>query len=109
MALMADFRGNWRFGRCSIDPWVIPGESLHQEFELLASAGVPPADIPKMTGENAARALDRRDVGIVEPGRRADLVLLAADPLVDISSTRRIAWVMQGGRLVGFGRLPRTS
>ena len=91
------------------NPWVIPGESLHQEFELLASAGLPPAAILKMTGENAARALGRRDVGVIEPGRRADLVLLAADPLVDISNTRRIAWVMQGGRVVKAGRLRPTS
>lgn len=87
------------------NPWVIPGESLHQEFELLAEAGITPAAILKMTGENAARALRREDVGVVEPGRRADLVLLAADPLAHISNTRRILWVMQGGRLVRTGGL----
>jgi imidazolonepropionase-like amidohydrolase len=82
------------------NPWVIPGESLHQEFELLVEAGIKPADVLKMTGENAARALGLDDVGVVEAGRRADLVLLSADPRTDIRNTRSIRWVMQGGKLV---------
>lgn len=55
--------------------WVIPGESLHQDFELLVGAGLPPSMMLKMTGANAARALRRNDIGLVAPGRRADLVL----------------------------------
>ena len=85
------------------NPWVIPGESLHQEFELLVEAGLAPAAVLRMTGENAARALGRNDVGVVEAGRRADLVLLAADPMRSISNSRRIVWVMQGGQLVSAG------
>lgn len=84
--------------------WVIPGESLHQEFELLREAGLTPGEILKMTGENAARALKQDDVGVIAPGRRADLVLLAANPLEDIRNTRSLVWVMQGGR-----RLPVRS
>lgn len=80
------------------NPWVIPGVSLHQEFELLREAGIPENAILKMTGENAARSLQRSDVGIIEAGRRADLVLLAADPREDIRNTMRIRWVMLGGR-----------
>lgn len=80
--------------------WVIPGESLHQEFELLSQAGIPEIQILKMTGENAARALGLNDVGVIEPGRRADLVLLRRDPRTDIRNTRSIAWVMQGGSIV---------
>jgi len=83
--------------------WVIPGESLHQEFELLAEAGLPSATILRMTGANASKALGRPDVGVVEAGRRADLVLLSADPLRDIRNTRRIVWVMQAGRIVSDG------
>ncbi len=56
-----------------------------------------------MTGANAAEALHRNDVGVIEPGRRADLVLLAADPRVAIGNTRAIVWVMQGGVLVAHG------
>jgi len=91
------------------NPWVIPGESLHQEFELLADAGFPPREILKMTGENGARALRRTDVGVIEPGRRADLVLLRADPLTDIRNTRRIEWVMMGGQMVSQGPRPQAN
>lgn len=85
------------------NPWVIPGESLHQEFELLRDAGLTPNEILKMTGEAAARALRRSDVGAIEAGRRADLVLLNADPSRDIRNTRRIAWVMKQGEIVSKG------
>lgn len=85
------------------NPWVIPGESLHQEFELLRDAGLTPREILRMTGENAARALRRSDVGVIEAGRRADFVLLDADPAVDIRHTRRIVWVMQQGEIVSDG------
>jgi len=91
------------------NPWVIPGESLHQEFELLRDAGLTPSEILRMTGENAARALRRSDVGVIEAGRRADLVLLDADPSSDIRNTRRIVWVMKQGEIVsnGFGPIER--
>jgi hypothetical protein len=40
-------------------PWIIPGEGLHQEFQLLVAAGLSPAEVLSMTGENAALALER--------------------------------------------------
>ena len=83
--------------------WVIPGEGLHQEFELLAEAGLSPDRILRMTGASAAEALRRDDIGVIEPGRRADLVMLSADPRRKISNTRAIVWVMQGGRIVAKG------
>lgn len=70
---------------------------------MLFSAGLTANQILRMTGANAAEALHRNDVGVIEPGRRADLVLLAADPRVTISNTRAIVWVMQGGVLVAHG------
>jgi len=85
------------------NPWVIPGESLHQEFELLRAAGLTPGEVLRMTGETAARALRRSDLGVIEAGRRADLVLLDADPTLDIRNTRRIAWVMKQGEIVSTG------
>ena len=85
------------------NPWVIPGESLHQEFELLVAAGFTPSEVLKMTGENAAKALRATDVGLIEPTRRADLVLLAQDPTENISNSRSIRWVMKAGRQVPAG------
>ena len=85
------------------NPWVIPGESLHQEFELLAEAGIPLPAILRMSGEQAARSVRRADIGVIAPGNRADLVLLRKNPLRDIRNTRSIAWVMQDGVLVSTG------
>ena len=85
------------------NPWVIPGESLHQEFELLVAAGLSPSQVLKMTGENTARALHSSDVGLIETGKLADLVLLSGNPLDDIANTRNIQWVMKGGKLVSVG------
>lgn len=80
------------------NPWVIPGVSYHQELALLAEAGIPPLAILKMATHNGAEALGiLKDVGTLEPGKRADLVVLAASPLQDIHNTRRIERVMQGG------------
>jgi cytosine/adenosine deaminase-related metal-dependent hydrolase len=85
------------------NPWIIAGESLHQEMELLAEAGIPNMAVLSMATANAAEALGVTDIGIVAPGRRADLVLLAANPVAEIANTRQIVWVMQGGRIVSRG------
>jgi imidazolonepropionase-like amidohydrolase len=85
------------------NPWVIPGESLHQEFELLVAAGLSPSDVLKMSGEKAASALRSDDVGLIEAGRLADVVLLGANPLDNIANTRAIQWVMKGGKRVSYG------
>jgi imidazolonepropionase-like amidohydrolase len=80
------------------NPWVIPGVSYHQELALLAEAGIPPLEILKMATHNGAEALGiLAEVGTIEPGKQADLVVLQADPLADIHNTRRIEKVMQRG------------
>jgi len=83
------------------NPWVVPGPSFHRELELLVAAGIPPGDVLRIATHNGADALGiLADVGTIEPGKRADLVLLGASPLADIRNTRRIEWVMQGGRML---------
>jgi imidazolonepropionase-like amidohydrolase len=85
---------------------VVAGFSLHDELELLVDAG--------LTNEEALAAATRlpavwlgvdSDRGTVEAGKRADLVLLDADPLLDIRHTRRIAGVFVGGRWVDRAQL----
>ncbi|MGE0441228.1 MAG: amidohydrolase family protein [Gemmatimonadales bacterium] len=75
------------------NPWF-----FHRELELLAAAGIPTADVIRMATRNAALGLGRiAEFGTVEVGKRADLVVLGADPIADIRNTRRIVWVIQGG------------
>ncbi len=80
-------------------PWVIPGVALHQELALLESAGIPRSEVLRMATRNGAEALGiGAQVGTVEAGKRADLVVLEADPLADMRNTRRIALIVLGGR-----------
>ncbi|MDX2143882.1 MAG: amidohydrolase family protein [Rhodospirillaceae bacterium] len=82
------------------------GPMLHRELELLADVGIPPAAIVRMGTLNGAVFLGRAaDLGTVAPGKFADLLLLEADPTVDVRNMRRIAWVMKGGRIVDRAKL----
>jgi imidazolonepropionase-like amidohydrolase len=83
------------------NPWVIPGKSLHQEMALLASAGISPSEVIGMATRNGAESLGLLDeIGTVEIGKRADLVVLSADPLKDIRNTRSVRYVVQSGQLL---------
>jgi imidazolonepropionase-like amidohydrolase len=83
------------------NPWVPPGASFHRELELLVSAGIPPLQVLKLATRNGAEALGLLDsTGTIAAGKRADVVLLSADPLADIRNTRRIEAVIQNGKLV---------
>jgi imidazolonepropionase-like amidohydrolase len=82
-------------------PWIVPGASLHDELLLLEAAGIPRVEVLRIATRNAAIALHREsEQGTIEPGKRADLVVLSADPLADLRNTRRIELVIQGGREV---------
>lgn len=79
---------------------LIPGFGLHQELELLVDAGFTPGEALAAATRDVADFLGQLDErGTIEAGRRADLVLLDADPLADIRNTREIQAVIQGGRL----------
>jgi Amidohydrolase family len=79
--------------------WEIPGFALHQEFDQLAAAGLTPLRILQMTTLNAAEFLGRTDtMGTVEPGKKADLVLLWGNPIDDAANLHDIAGVVRAGR-----------
>ena len=83
------------------NPHLIPGFSLHEELALMVEAGLTPMDAIRTATANPAEFMGMADeLGTVEVGKIADLVLLAADPLADITSTREVAGVVQGGRYV---------
>lgn len=78
--------------------WVLPGFGLHQEFAELARAGFSPLEVLQATTLHAAEFLGRDDLGTVAEGRRADLVLLSANPLEDVANLASIAGVFLHGR-----------
>jgi imidazolonepropionase-like amidohydrolase len=80
---------------------VRPGADLHQDLAMLVEAGLTPMEALKCATLNPARFLGMQDsLGTIEPGKRADLVLLGADPLENINNTRTIEAVILGGRLI---------
>ena len=87
------------------NPFVVPGFAMHEELALLVHAGLTPYQALRAATAAPATWLGARDLGIVAPGARADLVLLDADPLRDISATTRRAGVMVRGRYFTNGEL----
>jgi hypothetical protein len=76
------------------------GFALHRELELYAEAGISSAKVLSNATLGMARYLGReRDYGTIAVGKKADLVLLAADPTRDISAVRTANLVMKGGYL----------
>jgi imidazolonepropionase-like amidohydrolase len=81
------------------NPWLVPGFSLHDELALLVRAGLTPYQaLRAATPAPAAFLGAERELGAVAVGRRADLVLVDADPLADIANAARIDGVMLRGR-----------
>ena len=77
-----------------------PGFGLHEELVLLSRGGLSTADIIRAATLEPARYFGMLDsLGTIAPGKLADLVLLDANPLLDIRNTRRIAAVVANGRL----------
>jgi imidazolonepropionase-like amidohydrolase len=82
------------------------GPALHRELELLADAGIPPSDIIRIATLNGAIFLGKeRDLGSIEEGKIADMVLLAADPTKDINNARQVVQVIKGGQLIDRSEL----
>jgi imidazolonepropionase-like amidohydrolase len=85
--------------------WFYPGKTRGQAsatmFPHLRDAGMPPLDILRAVTTNAAQMLGWQDrIGALEPGKFADLVAVAGDPLTDITELERVRFVMKDGRLV---------
>jgi imidazolonepropionase-like amidohydrolase len=111
-------RQRWRVGRSIVSamhdagvtllagtdtpmPKVYPGYSLHEELALLVRSGLTPREALRSATLSPARYLGMaRDTGSIAVGKRADVILLDANPLKDIRNTRRINAVVIGGRLL---------
>jgi imidazolonepropionase-like amidohydrolase len=82
------------------------GAAVHREMELLVAAGIKPLDVITIATKNAALVINRdRDLGTVEAGKLADLVLLKADPTVSIDNAKLIDTIIKGGQIVDRSKL----
>jgi len=82
------------------NPFIYPGFSLHDELEAFVAAGFTPAEALRTATLNPAIYFSATDtLGTVAPGKRADLVLLDANPLDDIRNTTKISAVVLRGKL----------
>jgi imidazolonepropionase-like amidohydrolase len=89
------------FGSDSGPPGRFQGFFEHRELELMVEAGLTPAQALQVATTNASEALHiTGKFGALVKGKRADMILLDADPLVDIRNTRKISKVWIGGREV---------
>ncbi len=117
--LIDQFVGRWvaaggRIVGGTDDPYVgSPGLSVHLELAMLVEAGLTPMQALKsMTIWSADVTTKRRlvptkaKVGYIGPGTYADLVVLSADPLVNIDNSRSIERVMKGGKFIRLGYTP---
>jgi imidazolonepropionase-like amidohydrolase len=79
--------------------FLVPGYSLHEELQNLVAAGLTPFEALRTATADAAEFMNRaNDFGTVGPGKRADLLLLAANPLEDVRNATRLQGVMVHGR-----------
>jgi imidazolonepropionase-like amidohydrolase len=78
----------------------IPGVSLHHELELLVKAGINPLNVIKIATSNGAEALGiLDDVGTIEAGKQADMIILNANPIRNIRNIGAIEGVIEDGQL----------
>jgi imidazolonepropionase-like amidohydrolase len=78
-----------------------PGFGIHEELRLLVEAGLSPAEALKAATINAAKVLRLQDdLGTVEKGKKADLVLLLGNPLKNVANTKKISGVMIRGKFL---------
>ncbi len=86
-------------GTDSSVPFVFPGFSLHDELELFVASGFTPFEALQTATRNPAEFLGLiKDLGTLEKGKLADLVILESNPLEDIRNTRKIFGVVINGR-----------
>jgi imidazolonepropionase-like amidohydrolase len=79
------------------NPLTLHGPSVYAEMEAMQAAGMTPAEVLVASTRGGAHAMGRADIGTVEKGKAADLLILSADPSADTKNLRKIRWVVRGG------------
>jgi hypothetical protein len=97
-------------GSDTTNPFVMPGASVHLELANFVAAGLSPAEALRAATLAPARMLGlEREQGTVEVGKRADLLLLTANPLLDISAASKPVGLVLAGRWFGADELRALS
>lgn len=81
-------------------PGVRFGTGVHREMGLLVESGLSPLEVLKGATSQAATVLATDQIGAIEAGKAADLVVIDGDPLDDIGAIREVVMVFRDGRLV---------
>jgi hypothetical protein len=80
------------------NPLTLHGPAAFAEMETMQRDGMPPMEVLVASTRPAARAMGReKDLGTIEKGKSADLVIVAADPSRDVANLRQLRWVMRSG------------
>jgi imidazolonepropionase-like amidohydrolase len=83
------------------------GAATQRELELLVAAGISPIDVIRIATYNSAVFLGKADqLGSIETGKLADMVLLGKDPTMDINNAKSIVFVMKNGLIIDESQLP---
>jgi len=83
------------------NPGTLHGPSVYREMELLSMAGMSPGEVLTASTRNAAEAMGRAgDLGTLEPGKLADLVVLEENPLDSVANFTSVSRVVKGGWVV---------
>ncbi len=84
----------------------VPGHTLHRELELYVKAGFTPLEAIQAATIVPARVMKLdQEVGTIESGKRADLIIVDANPLDNISNIRKVRFVVTQGRLFESAKL----
>lgn len=80
------------------NPWVIPGDGLHEEFKEWVEAGIPPGEVLRASTRGAAQLMGVEDrLGAIAEGLLGDLLVIEGDPRKDLEGLRRPRWVVLRG------------
>jgi len=86
-------------GSGSPNPWVVPGDGLHDEFDAWVEAGIPCVDVLRMATGGAAEQMGISDrLGTITPGKLGELLVVDGDPRKTLAGLRRPLWVVIRGQ-----------